>query len=266
MSFCPKASLDANRIAFFFCVGHHVASQTCFIHAVVANDRRDTSHESLASHVTLNLWIASMVSQFYSLTMNKKNNAMDIDSKQKLHKKKRYYIPKKKNIHGKSQTGRKQLRKTKNEEEKLVVVIDNSDGTNAKFKSKSKSKRRTQNDLKYQKALADELMEQAKSDTKKKSKKKKKKDSQSCILPEELAYKDSLKLQQKNHAKIAEKVMERQQVHHLVETKLSTMKQERDEKKRLLIIEGVLPEERAYRMSIGNNGDAAMIQPTTCMI
>ena len=75
------------------------------------------------------------------------------------------------------------------------------------------------------------------------------------ILPEERAYKRSLRLNRKDHAlKEGDKVARKEVKISLVET-LRNMQKEAVQKRKLAIMHGTLPEERAYRQSIGQNLD-----------
>jgi hypothetical protein len=73
------------------------------------------------------------------------------------------------------------------------------------------------------------------------------------ILPEERAYKRSLRLNRKDHAlKEGDKVARKEVKISLVET-LSNIQKEAVQKRKLAILQSTLPEERAYRQSIGQD-------------
>lgn len=83
-----------------------------------------------------------------------------------------------------------------------------------------------------------------------------KKDDEGGMLPEERAYKRSLRQNRKEHAKKVESEI-------AVRTNLGEKgKKEEEEKRRLKLMHGPLPEELAYRMSIGQQPDA-YLDPAT---
>lgn len=76
------------------------------------------------------------------------------------------------------------------------------------------------------------------------------------MLPEEKAYKRSLRLNRKDHALREESQVARKEVKKSLVDTLTSMQKEATQKRTMAIIHGPLPEERAYRESIGADPDA----------
>lgn len=164
---------------------------------------------------------------------------------------------------------RQQRRKRGSKQDDTVIAMI---GENKRVKL-PKNKRRSEKANNY-KALVKKMKKQTIDTADKKQKKKgkltnkankkqgKNSDAKnSGILPEERAYKRSLRLNRKDHALREESQVARKEVKmNLVET-LNNMQKEATQKRKLAIIQGPLPEERAYRESIGHDPDA-FLNPT----
>lgn len=158
---------------------------------------------------------------------------------------------------------RRQQRKLKEADDEKGDLLTIGGAKRKGIQASTKKKRRA--DMKKYKALVKEIKMQNASDNKgnKKKKQKKKKEEKNVnnkeeILPEELAYKKSLRLNRKEHAKVSEALLSRQATHTLLVKKVDSLRKEAADKRRFLLIHGPLPEERAYRLSIGQQPDACL--------
>jgi len=146
-------------------------------------------------------------------------------------------------------------RRSKAERDDTLMTID---GKNNSVKSTRKQSRSEK--ANYKRLVRTMKNEQNPATKQKKTKKTKanRKKGSDGVLPEELAYKRSLRLNRKEHAKKAETQGVRSAVGSSLDEKIDNLKKEVAEKRQRTLLVGPLPEERAYRLSIGHAYDACL--------
>ena len=163
---------------------------------------------------------------------------------------------KKSKAHRRGQKRSKRSPKSSVDDDKVFIKV----GDKTRVKASSLA------DLSKYKALVEKMKQHARKNAADKEKKKKtlnakkekafsKKESKG-MLPEERAYQNSLKLNSRNHAAKAETKATREQVEAALEEKLNGRKKEMEVKKKIIVLHCPLPEEAAYRESIGQHPDA----------